>query len=254
MKSSPSFFKRRVAFSYRTGQLKELPMQLTDIGPLLLAIINFKRTVHQGMTLENGRTVCTYCKRLGHLKDKCYQLHERPPHIAKAHMIQHPQQGGTSSETAEALQGMMKELQKLTTIINSSSSSIVGSTSMANSGIKTIISSFHMNSQITPGILDSGATDHMTLTYMFFKSYEPIAPGKHVQTADETLLPVAGIGTMHIQPIGLLTHVLHVPNLFVNLISVQRLAKLTEYRIVFDDLDAYLCHKVQRSRIGLARI
>ena len=37
-------------------------------------------------------------------------------------------------------------------------------------------------------------------------------------------------------------------------ISVQRLAKLTDYRIVFDDLDAYLCHKVQRLRIGLARI
>ena len=94
--------------------------------------------------------VCTYCKRPGHLKDKCYQLHGRPPYIAKAHMVQHPQQGGTSSETAEALQGMMKELQKLTTIINSSSSSIIGSTSVANSGIKTIISSFHMNSHITP--------------------------------------------------------------------------------------------------------
>ena len=94
----------------------------------------------------------------------------------------------------------------------------------------------------------------MTLTNKFFESYEPIAPGKHVQTADGTLLPVAGLGTMHIQPIGLLTHVLHVPKLFVNLISVQRLAKLTEYRIVFDDLDAYLCHKVQRSKIGLARI
>ena len=103
-----------------------------------------------------------------------------------------------------------------------------------------------MNSQGNPGILDSGATDHMTLTNKFFKSYEPISPGKHVQTADGTLLPVAGLGTMHIQPIGLLTHVLHVPKLFVNLISVQRLAKLTEYRIFFDDLDAYLCHKVQR--------
>ena len=198
--------------------------------------------------------MCAYCKKPGHNKDKCYQLHGRPPHIAKAHMLQHPQQGGTSSETAEALQGMMKELHKLTTIINNSSSSIIGSTSMANYGIKTIISSFHMNSQVTPWILDSGATDHMTLTDMFFKSYELIAPGKHVQTANGILLPVAGIRTIHIQPIVLLTHVLHVPKLFVNLISVQRLAKLTDYRIVFDDLDAYLCHKVQRSRIGLARI
>ena len=148
----------------------------------------------------------------------------------------------------------MKELQKLTTIINGSATSIIGSTSVANSGIKTLISSFHLNSQGHPWILDSGATDHMTLTNKFFKSYEPIAPGKHVQTADGTLLPVAGLGTMEIPPIGLITHVLHVPKLFVNLISVQKLAKLTEYQIIFDDIDAYLFHKVQKSRIGLARI
>ena len=236
MKPSPSFFKRRVSFNYRRGRLKELPMQLTDIGPLLLARTNFKKTAPRYVPGKRENRVCAYYKRPGHLKEKCYQLHGRPPHIAKAHMVQHPQQGGTSSEIAEALQGTMKELQKLTTIINSLSSSIIGSTSMANSGIKTIISSFHMNSQVTPWILDSGATDHMTLTDMFFKSYGTIAPGKHVQTADGTLLPVDGIGTVHIQSIGLLTHVLQVPKLFVNLISVQRLAKLTDYRIVFDDL------------------
>ena len=206
---------------------------------------------------DSGRRenlVCAYCKKQGHHKDKCYKLHGFPPYVAKAHIVQNSQQEGASSNTAEALQGMMKELQKLTTIINSSATSIIGSTSVANSGIKTLISSFHLNSQGHPWILDSGATDHMTLTNKFFKSYEPIAPGKHVQTADGTLLPVAGLGTMEIPPIGLITHVLHVPKLFVNLISVQKLAKLTEYQIIFDDIDAYLFHKVQKSRIGLARI
>ena len=47
---------------------------------------------------------------------------------------------------------------------------------------------------------------------------------------------------------------LHVPKLFVSFVSVQRLVKLKDYNILFDDLDAYLCSKVNRSRIGFAKI
>ena len=94
----------------------------------------------------------------------------------------------------------------------------------------------------------------MTPLSHIFTSYEPVAPGKHVQTADGTLLPVIGIGAINLQPIGLITHVLHVLKLFVSLVSVQRLAKLKNYSILFDDLDAYLCSKVEGSRIGLAKI
>ena len=85
-------------------------------------------------------------------------------------------------------------------------------------------------------------------------SYEAVAPGKHVQIVDGTLLPVVGIGTINLQPMGLITHVLHVSKLFVSLVSVQRLAKLKDYSIIFYDLDAYLCSKVHGSRIGLAKI
>ena len=101
-------------------------------------------------------------------------------------------------------------------------------------------------------ILDSGATDHMT-PLADFLSYEKIALGKHVQTANDTLLQVLGIGHMNIQHIGKITNALHVPKLFVNLISVQRLAKMRDHNILFDDIDAYLCHKVHGWRIGLAK-
>ena len=59
---------------------------------------------------------------------------------------------------------------------------------------------------------------------------------------------------MIIQPICLITNVLYVRKLFVSLIFVQRLAKLTKYSILFDNFDAYLCHKVQGLKIGLAKI
>ena len=87
-----------------------------------------------------------------------------------------------------------------------------------------------------------------------FMSYETIAPVKHVQTANGTLLSVMGIVTINLQPMRLITHVLHVRKLFVSLVYVQRLAKLTDYSILFYDLDAYLCSKVNRSRIGLDKI
>ena len=83
-----------------------------------------------------------------------------------------------------------------------------------------------------------------------FVSYEPWYTNKNVQTADGTLLRVARIGSIRMAPIGLLTLVLHVPKLFVSLLSVQKIAKMDEYQIIFDDVDAFLCHKVQGWRIG----
>ena len=46
------------------------------------------------------------------------------------------------------------------------------------------------------------------------------------------LLREAGIGSVKLHPIGLLTHVLHLPKLIVSLISVQKIAKMNEYMII----------------------
>ena len=210
--------------------------------------------------LNRDNLVCNYCKRTGHTKDKCWKLHGLPPHIAKAHLAQNSQQEGSSNfgtegiPSAQDFQRMMEELQSLKTMINSSSN-VIGSTSMGNSGNNEFFSHLSLLTKdfTSAWILDSGATDHMTPLVESFSSYEKIAPGKHVQTADGTLLQVIGIGNMNIQPIGNITNVLHVPKLFVSLISVQRLAKIKEFNILFNDIDAYLCHKVHGWKIGLAK-
>ena len=85
-------------------------------------------------------------------------------------------------------------------------------------------------------------------------SHEEIAPGKHVQTTDGTLLPVVGIGNLNLLHLGQISNVLHVSKLFVSLMSVQRLAKIKEYNILFDDIDAYLYQKVDGWRFGLAKV
>ena len=116
---------------------------------------------------------------------------------------------------------------------------------MANSGKHQILASISLFSKdlSKAWILDSGATDHMTFSEKSFESYEKLAPGKNVQAADGTLLPVVGFGSMKMQPIGTITNALHVPNLFINFISVHKVASLRAYNILFDDIDAYLCHK-----------
>ena len=69
-----------------------------------------------------------------------------------------------------------------------------------------------------------------------------------------TLLVVAGIGSVNIVPQRILTHVLHVPKLFVSLVSVQGLAKLDEYRIIIDDIDVLWYNKVHGWKIRLAKV
>ena len=64
------------------------------------------------------------------------------------------------------------------------------------------------------------------------------------QTIEGTLFRVAHIIRINIESLGTWHHVLHVPRLFVNLVYIHRLAKLDEYTIIFDDVDAFLCNKV----------
>ena len=115
--------------------------------------------------------------------------------------------------------------------------SVIGSTSLANAGKSYILSAISLlssvsspnKSHLSSWILDSGATDHITPIFNDFVSYEPWCTNKNVQIADGTLLRVAGISSIQIAPIGLLTHVLHVPKLFASLLSVQKIAKMDEY-------------------------
>ena len=133
----------------------------------------------------------------------------------------------------------------------SNSSSIIGSTLVANSGmtfifskILTVASSVENSFKIDPRdswILDFGATDHMTPIASWFTSYMPYPNNLVVQTVDGTLLIVAGIGTINLHPIGKLAHVLHVPKFFISLVLVQRIASLIPYKIEFDGINAFLC-------------
>ena len=101
----------------------------------------------------------------------------------------------------------------MSTASSSSPRSIIGLTSLANSSNPPFLSALLSASEKilqSSWILDSGATDHMTPIHSHFISYEPCVSDKMDQTANGTLHQVAGIGSVKLEPIGLLTQVLFV--------------------------------------------
>ena len=126
----------------------------------------------------------------------------------------------------DLLRDRIKELEVELT----KSSPVIGSTTVANScknfifrKILTLATSVENSDLQDSWILDSGATYHMTPISSWFTSYIPCPNTLRVHTVDGTLLIVAGIGTIDLHPIGKIEHVLHVPNLCISLVSVQRM-------------------------------
>ena len=56
---------------------------------------------------------------------------------------------------------------------------------------------------------------------------------------------ISMLSTILLDPIGKLEHVPHVPQLFISLISVQKVASLYPYKIEFDELNTFLYNKVK---------
>ena len=75
-----------------------------------------------------------------------------------------------------------------------------------------------------------------------------------VQTVDGTLLTVSRIGMITLGPIRKLENVLHVPQLFISLVFVHKIASLDPYKIEFDGNDTFLSNKVQGWRTGLVNV
>ncbi|RVW45241.1 hypothetical protein CK203_067439 [Vitis vinifera] len=88
------------------------------------------------------RPHCTYCNKLGHTRDRCYQLHGRPPRTA--HMAQ-------SSDSSRCL-GLRAPSASQTSQASIASDAQPGNASAC----------LTHTSSLGPWILDSGASDHLS--------------------------------------------------------------------------------------------
>ena len=103
------------------------------------------------------------------------------------------------------------------------SSTTLSSDSLAHKG--TFPAALSTMSHITPWIIDSGASDHMTDAHHLFTTYSPCAGNLKVKIAYDTLSPIAGKGSIRISESITLNSFLHVPNLSCNLLSISQLTK-----------------------------
>ena len=141
-------------------------------------------------------------------------------------------------------------------LLSSSSGSVMGSTLLANSGKQQILSvlsvlnssDWHSDSWM----LDSAATDQMTPISTIFVSYKPCSMDIKVQTVDDTLLEVAGRGSVKVELIELLTRASCAQN-YLCLFSVKRPAELSEYKIIFDGIDTFCATRCMGGRLNLLK-
>ena len=102
-------------------------------------------------------------------------------------------------------------------------STTLSSGSLAHKG--TFFTALSTMSHITPWIIDSGASDHITDAHNLFSTYSPCGCNLKVKIPYGTLSPIAGKWSIRISEYITLNPVLHVPNLSCNLLFIFQLTK-----------------------------
>ncbi|RVW33967.1 Retrovirus-related Pol polyprotein from transposon TNT 1-94 [Vitis vinifera] len=168
---------------------------------------------------KQDRPWCDYCKKLGHYKEACWELHGKPadwkpkPRFdrdGRAHVA--PNSKSTSvPEPSPFNKEQMEMLQKLLSQVGSGSTT--GTAFTANRGGMKL------------WIVDTGASDHMTGDAVILQNYKPSNGHSSVHIADGSKSKIAGTGSIKLTKELYLDSVLHVPNLDCNLLSISKLAR-----------------------------
>jgi len=94
----------------------------------------------------------------------------------------------------------------------------------------------------------------MTPNSHLFSTYQPLKTTKQIQIANGTSVPIIGHGSVYLSPNITIKHVLHVPQLFANLLSIHQLTKdhLHCHAIFSTNVCEFQAIRIGR-RIGVAR-
>ena len=169
------------------------------------------------------RLQCTYCHRLGHTRDRCYQLHGQPPRTAHlAQSSDHSTCSNSVSGSSSTPQGVIltpSEYEEYLRFTQAAKSFSI--TSVAQTGnVSTCLT--HSSAS---WILDTGASDHISGNKDLFSSLTFPSPLPTITLANGSQTIAKGIDSvcpLHSLP---LTFVLYVPNFPFNLISISKLTR-----------------------------
>ncbi|KAJ9697586.1 hypothetical protein PVL29_009423 [Vitis rotundifolia] len=176
---------------------------------------------------------CTYCNKLGHTRDQCYQLHGRPPRTT------HP----PSSSTSQGISLIDSEYDQAI-----KSASIASVVQIGNASACLI-----HTSSLGPWILDSGASNHISSNKDLFSSITTTSALLTVTLSNGSQTVAKGIGLAHPLPSLPLTSVLYTPECSFNLISISKITRTLNCSITFSDKFVTLQDRRTGKTIGIGR-
>ncbi|RVW16754.1 Retrovirus-related Pol polyprotein from transposon TNT 1-94 [Vitis vinifera] len=215
----------------RISSTQTLPSDSTSDSSVLVSQTT-SRGGRSGTRGRGQRPHCTYCNKLGHTRDRCYQLHGRPPrtaHMAQSSDSPLPQPPSSSaSQTSQASIASVAQPGNASACLTHTSS-------------------------LGPWILDSGASDHLSGNKDLFSSITTTSDLPTVTLANGSQTVAKGIGLALPLPSLPLTSVLYTPECPFNLISISKITRTLNCSITFSDKFVTLQDRSTGKMIGIGR-
>ena len=219
--------------------------QTPDTSALLSQ--NFDKGNHGGSG-RNGprkRPQCTHCHKLGHTRDRCWNLHGRPPRTANiAQTLVEPKEDQPPASVILTGPDYEEYLRFQTT----KQSSTVASVAHTGNSVACLA-----HSSLGPWVLDSGASDHMSGNKNLFSHISNSFSLPSVTLANGSKTAAKGIGQAIISPSITLNSVIYVPECPFNLISISQLTRTLNCSITFTDKCVTLQDRSTGQTIGVGR-
>uniref|UniRef100_A0A803LHY7 Retrotransposon Copia-like N-terminal domain-containing protein n=1 Tax=Chenopodium quinoa TaxID=63459 RepID=A0A803LHY7_CHEQI len=214
---------------------------------------------------EKSKKRCEYCKFTGHTQDDCFELHGYPDWYTKLRPKE--AKGGryaanvstsieeTIQETpldaenqvmedkmgkgdAEMVNAVVQEVLRAMNQKQQQGAGTSGTRHMCNfAGILSTLNAYSHYEVFgkESWIIDSGASDHMASCREFFKDMKDLSRGVTVGLPDGTMRTVKQIRTIVLSENIVLKNVLYFPEFKHNLLSVSKLVRDGNVKVLFTD-------------------
>ena len=187
--------------------------------------------------------MCNYCKKKGHVKDECYNLHDRPEeadhgyggqqkgqvNLSQSKELPQSKEEFGSQKSSSTLRLDTQDIKRLKAFLETlrTSSTNLGGCSFVQLDMSLASHGYSASNSNQPTswiiIIDFDATDHMTFSSISFSTCTPCSSSWKIITADGSPITVAGVSAILLSPFLTLKNDLHAPKLSTNLISVHHL-------------------------------
>ena len=251
----------------RISSTQILPSDSTSDSSVLVSQSD-PRGGRRGNRGRGQRPQCTYCNKLGHTRDRCYQLHGRPPHNApvvqssnsqpqhgrpprNAHMVQSSDPQPPQPPSSSTSPGILLTDNEYDDYLRYQATKSASVASVAQTGNASAYLTH--TSPLGPWILDSSASDHISGTKNLFSSITISSALPTITLANGSKIVAHSIGLANPLPSLPLTSVLYTPECPFNLISISKLTRTLNCSITFSDKFVTLQDRSTGKTIGIGR-